>query len=113
MWFKLYKKNNAKFLFPKIKDSGFVHDVEILLISKRYKIKVKELPVRWIHRKIVNSIYFIDSVIILIGLMRIKINFYFLKTHRFTRIIPNIDFVLWIVSPNLNFIFPYRTIITE
>ena len=75
--FKLYKKNKAKFLFPKIKDSGFVHDVEILLLSKRYNIKVKELPVRWIHRKNskLNLIY--DSVIMLIGLMRIKINYLF------------------------------------
>ena len=75
--FKLYKKNRAKFLFPKIKDSGFVHDVEILLISKKYKIKVKELPVRWIHRKNSKLNLFYDSVIMLIGLMRIKINFLF------------------------------------
>ena len=65
-------KNGRKYI-----DSGFVHDVEILLLSKRYNIKVKELPVRWIHRKNskLNLIY--DSVIMLIGLMRIKINYLF------------------------------------
>ena len=75
--FKLYKKNKAKFLFPKIKDPRFVHDVEILLISKRYKISVKELPVRWVHRKNSKLNLFYDSVIMLISLIRIKINFLF------------------------------------
>ena len=73
--FKLYKKNKAKFIFPKIKDPGFVHDVEILLISKRYNISVKELPVKWTHRKNSKLNLFYDSFIMLVGLIRIKINF--------------------------------------
>jgi len=73
--FKLYKKNKAKFIFPKIKDPGFVHDVEILLISKKHKISVKELPVRWTHRKNSKLNLFYDCLIMLVGLIKIRINF--------------------------------------
>ena len=32
--FKLYKKKLSKWIFSKIKDTGFVHDVEVVLFQK-------------------------------------------------------------------------------
>ena len=47
--FKLYEKDLAKKIFSKIKFVGFEHDIEIVLLLKRKKIKVIELPVTWNH----------------------------------------------------------------
>jgi len=48
--YKLYKKRVAKLIFSKIKNYGFDHDLELILILKSRNIKIKELPVKWIHR---------------------------------------------------------------
>ena len=58
--FKLYKKKIAKRIFSKIKDTGFVHDVEVVLFSKKYNYGLKELPVKWIHRNESKLILFVD-----------------------------------------------------
>ncbi len=48
--FKLYPRKYAKKLFSNLKDKKFAHDIEILLLAKKYKIKVIELPVKWVHK---------------------------------------------------------------
>jgi len=60
--FKLYENKKAKFLFKKIKDDGFVHDVEISLLSKKYNLKLKELPVKWSHKKDSKINLFTDTI---------------------------------------------------
>ena len=37
--FKLYKKNHAKKLFKSLSEFGYIHDVEIILLSQKNKIK--------------------------------------------------------------------------
>ena len=74
--FKLYKKKIAKRIFSKIKDAGFVHDVEVVLISKKYKYRLKELPVKWIHRKESKLNLYVDTLKMFYKLFIIKKNLF-------------------------------------
>jgi len=48
--FKLYKKSIANKIFTKLTNYGFTHDLELVLILKKKKIKIVELPVKWVHK---------------------------------------------------------------
>ena len=48
--FKLYKKQVAKLIFSKLSRFGFDHDLEIVLLLKSKHIRIKELPVKWVHK---------------------------------------------------------------
>ena len=47
--YKLYSRNIAKYVFSKMQSLKFEHDIEIVLILKKKKINIKELPVTWFH----------------------------------------------------------------
>ena len=47
MWFKLYEKFIARKIFSRIKLLGYEHDIEIVLLSKKFNYKILELPVSW------------------------------------------------------------------
>ena len=47
--FKLYPAKIAKLIFSKIKEFGYVHDVEICILLKKNNIKFTELPIKWKH----------------------------------------------------------------
>ena len=49
--YKLYKKTIAKLVFSKLKSQGYEHDMEIILLLKLRNIEIKELPVKWKHKK--------------------------------------------------------------
>lgn len=49
--FKMYHHNTAKKIFKKLKENGFVHDIEIILIAKKLNFLIKELPITWSHKK--------------------------------------------------------------
>ena len=70
--FKLYKSNIAKKIFSKIKTNGYMHDLEICIISKKMKLTINELPVTWKH-KFEGKISFLkDSIKIILSLVMIK-----------------------------------------
>ena len=48
--FKLYKKSIAKKIFSKLTNYGFTHDLELVIILRKKKIEIVELPVKWIHK---------------------------------------------------------------
>ena len=48
--FKLYPKKLGKIIFKKLNIQGFAHDIEIVLISNKMKVKILELPVSWTHK---------------------------------------------------------------
>ena len=75
MWFKLYKKKVAKLLFKKVKDNGYVHDVEVVLLSKKYNYSLKELPVVWTHRNDSKLNLLTDTFKMFYNLIKIKKNF--------------------------------------
>lgn len=73
--FKLYKKKIAKLIFFKVASKGFEHDLEIVLLLKKFKIKIFELPVTWVHKKYskVNLIH--DSLNVLKNIFILKKKF--------------------------------------
>ena len=48
--FKLYKKNIRKKIFKKLNEKKFAHDIEIVILAEKKKIKIIELPVKWKHK---------------------------------------------------------------
>ncbi len=47
--FKLFKGPVARFLFGQQVIDGFMFDVETLFLARKFRLKVTELPVRWIN----------------------------------------------------------------
>lgn len=75
--FKLYKKKVAKLIFRTLKNKRFEHDVEIFLIAKLKKIRIKELPVTWKHVSNSKLNLFKDPISMLIGIFTIKYRYFF------------------------------------
>ena len=73
--FKLYKNKIAKLLFKKVRDKGYVHDVEVVLLSKKYNYSLKELPVVWTHRNDSKLNLLTDTFKMFYNLIKIKKNF--------------------------------------
>ena len=74
--FKLYKKKIAKIIFSKIRTNGFEHDLEIVLQLKSKKIKIKELPVRWVHKDNSSLNILLDPIKMFIGIFKIRIRYF-------------------------------------
>lgn len=70
--FKLYKKDLAKIIFRNIKEDGYIHDVEILILIRKKRFKVYELPVRWVHKDGSKINLIQDSIKMLINLFNLK-----------------------------------------
>ena len=73
--FKLYKNKTAKLLFKKVKENGYIHDVEVVLLSKKYNFPIKELPVAWTHRDESKLNLLTDTFKMFYNLIKIKKNF--------------------------------------
>ena len=74
--FKLYKNNIAKKIFYNSKESGYIQDVEILLLLLKKNIAVEELPVTWTHKAGSKVNIFFDSIIMFFNLLKLKIRFH-------------------------------------
>ena len=70
--YKLYKKAVAKLIFSKLKNCGFEHDVELVLLLKSKKIKIRELPVKWIHKNSSSLNILWDPIKMLVGILLLK-----------------------------------------
>ena len=73
--YKLYKKTIAKLAFSKLKSQGFEHDMEIVLLLKLRNIEIKELPVKWTHKKYSKLNVFWDPIKMFIGILIIKFRY--------------------------------------
>jgi len=73
--FKLYKNYIAKYIFKKSQESGYIQDVEILLLLLKKKILVEELPVTWSHKAGSKVNIFLDSVLMFFDLIKLKSKF--------------------------------------
>jgi len=71
--FKLYNRIYSKKIFNKLYEYGYAHDVEIAVLLKKKSVKIKELPIKWIHKNKskVNILY--DGLNMLIKLLFIKL----------------------------------------
>ena len=74
--FKLYEAKVAKKIFKRIKTNGYLHDIEIVIISKKLSIKIKELPLKWTHKTDGKINFLTDFTKIIISLLKIRLNRY-------------------------------------
>ena len=70
--YKLYKKAVAKLIFSKLKNCGFEHDVELVLLLKSKRIKIRELPVKWTHKNSSSLNILWDPIKMLVGIFLLK-----------------------------------------
>ena len=71
--YKLYKKKPAKEIFSRMTNDGFAHDLEIVLISKKQKLFIQELPVKWTHKDGSKLSFFKDVPKMIIDIIFIRI----------------------------------------
>ena len=71
--FKLFNKIYAKSVFRKISSYRFSFDVELVLLLKKKNIKIRELPVNWIHKSGSKLNIFYDMPLMLYDLFKIKL----------------------------------------
>ena len=62
-------------MFKNIKEYGYIHDVEILIVLRNYNLQVYELPVNWVHKNGSKINLITDSIKMVLALMRLKINY--------------------------------------
>ena len=74
--YKLYKKTIAKLVFSKLKNQGYEHDMEIILLLKLRNIGIKELPVKWKHKKYSKINVFWDPIKMFIGMFIIRFRYF-------------------------------------
>ena len=70
--YKLYRRSNAKFAFSKLKNCGFEHDIELVLLLKSKNIEIKELPVKWKHKDNSKVNILLDPLKMFIGILILK-----------------------------------------
>ena len=70
--YKLYKKKVARLIFSKLKNRGFEHDVELVLLLKSKQIEIRELPVKWVHKSSSSLNILWDPVKMLVGIFLLK-----------------------------------------
>lgn len=70
--FKLYKKYIAKNIFSQLNFLGYEHDIEIVLLLKKKKIKIIELPVTWKHVPDSKVNILVDSLKTFVKILLIK-----------------------------------------
>lgn len=73
--FKLYPKKLSKKIFKNISDDGFIHDLEIVLLSKKNHFNIIELPVKWSHVNGSKLNIIIDSIKMFYGIIRLSFKF--------------------------------------
>ncbi len=73
--FKLYHKSYVKKIFKNVSINGFAHDLEIILLCKKFKIDILELPIRWKHQEGSKVNVFIDSIKFFISIIYLKLFF--------------------------------------
>ena len=74
--YKLYKKKVAKLIFSKLKSYGFDHDLELVLLLKSKHIKIRELPVNWIHKNNSSLNILLDPIKMFIEIFKIRIRYF-------------------------------------
>ena len=70
--FKLFNKKYAKSIFREIRSYRFSFDVELVLLLKKKNIKIRELPVNWVHKSGSKLNIFYDMPLMLYDLLKIK-----------------------------------------
>ena len=77
--FKVYRSSIAKRIFKEIRTYDYMHDIEICIISKKYKSNIKVLPVKWTHIDNSKISFTKDSFKVLFSLLKIYLFYNFKK----------------------------------
>jgi dolichyl-phosphate beta-glucosyltransferase len=72
--FKAYKMKSTRFIFGLQKMEDWSFDVELLFLIKKYGLKMKEVPVRWIHKSGSKVKPVKDAIRSFISIVKIKLN---------------------------------------
>ncbi|MFA6307571.1 MAG: dolichyl-phosphate beta-glucosyltransferase [Patescibacteria group bacterium] len=70
--FKLFKKD-IKYLFEKLTIPGFAFDFELIFLARKYKFKVKEMPVTWVNN-FNSTVKWHDYPKTMLNLLNIRLN---------------------------------------
>ena len=82
--FKVFHQSYAKKIFKKMKSYRFSFDIELTILLKKNKVKVIELPLKWVHKHGSKLDIFKDIPRMFFDLLKIKIkHFRIIKTHNF------------------------------
>ena len=74
--YKLYAKQSAKYIFSKLTNHGFAHDLEIVLIAKKKNFNIKELPVKWTHKKGSKLNIFYDPFKMFLSIILLRVKYF-------------------------------------
>ena len=72
--FKIYHKSIIKNIFGNLMDYSFAHDIEIVLLCRKYNIHIKEIPVIWSHMTGSKVRVFFHGVKMLKSILKFKKN---------------------------------------
>ena len=74
--FKVFHQSYAKKIFRKMRSYRFSFDVELTVLLKKNKIKVIELPLKWVHKSGSKLSIIKDIPKMLFDLLRIKVKYF-------------------------------------
>lgn len=70
--FKCFRTSSARPVLELAREKGFVYDSEIIFLAKKYGLKVREMPVTYIFKRISTVHIMRDSFRTIAGLLRIR-----------------------------------------
>jgi dolichyl-phosphate beta-glucosyltransferase len=70
--FKLFTREAAGRIFPRVRTDGFAFDVEVLLVARRLGLRTREIPVRWNNHSDSRVRPVRDSVRMLLEVLRMQ-----------------------------------------
>ncbi len=71
--FKVFHQNYAKKIFKQMSSNRFSFDIELTILLKKENIKIKELPINWVHKHGSKLNIYKDVLKMFIDLIKIKI----------------------------------------
>ena len=77
--FKGFTKQSARDIFSKCEINDFAFDVEVLVLAKKMKYKIKEIPIIWIN-SVESTVGFKSMIKMLFEILKIRYN---LITHKY------------------------------
>ena len=72
--FKMFTKKAANIIFKRQRIHGWAFDVELLFIAKKYRLKIKEMPVTWINEGDSRVSPIKSSIQMFIQILKINLN---------------------------------------
>ncbi len=72
--FKVFRLPDCRVIFEQQRIEGFGFDPEILFLAKRRGLRIAEVPVRWAHDPATKVHVYRDSVLMLLDLLRVRLN---------------------------------------